>query len=122
MFATELSTSFAQDVLDAIYTYAPFIQFTIDEPLRRVGGVLLQEDSCEISLIPVNYTDTMSVFPTIMPSSPAVQPTLGMCYIILYEPCRKKKLMYGVSDKVMLNLVCLATVSCKNIIILHKAR
>ena len=79
IFAAELSTSFAQAVLDAIYTYAPFIQFTIDEPLRRVGGVLLQEDSCEISLVPVNYTDTMTVFPTIMPSSPMVQPTLGMC-------------------------------------------
>ena len=46
-----------------------------------IAGVGLKADSCEVTLIPVNYTDTMTVFPSIMPTSTVIQPTIGIVYM-----------------------------------------
>ena len=68
----------------------------------------MQEISCEISLVPVNYTDTMAVFPTIMTSSPVVQPTLGLCYIFILGLIARKT-VFSFSKRVMLVPVHFAT-------------
>lgn len=83
IFGKALSSDLGNQVLQAIYEHSPEV-FVNGVPGRNVGGVWLAPNSCDISLVPVNYTDTMTVFPTIMPTSTVIQPTLGTVKVQKY--------------------------------------